>query len=79
MDALTMNRLRASTAYAAVGFFARTTDNITLSELSPEDLENYFSDLLCNMMHLAGDRDWDFEALLERATSHYHEESKEAE
>jgi hypothetical protein len=35
------------------------------------DLEGSLADLLCNLMHLADRRDWDFAAELEHAQAHY--------
>jgi hypothetical protein len=65
-DPENMNHKRAAWAEAALREFQRAT--------GAED-ENALGDLLCDLMHLADRRGWNFDAGLERAQMHYEAET----
>jgi hypothetical protein len=60
------NDERAAWAEAALNVFRRETGT---------DIEDALADLLCDLMHCADRKNWDFEAELERARMHYEAET----
>jgi hypothetical protein len=64
------NERRALWAHAAIHVF---------TELTGCDREDALGDLLCDLMHWAGQNNFDFPAALDRARGHYEAELAEME
>lgn len=71
------NRERANNAGGALRVYAELTDG---KPMKTEDLrgagEEYFVDLLADLIHLAEHRGFNFEECLERAQGHFEDETK---